>query len=46
MIELTEVEASLILQFIHDSGLEYLAESCEESGVDFDALIEKLGAGK
>ncbi len=41
-VELLPEEAEVIAQFIEDSGIEYLAESCEDRGLSVENLIEKL----
>ncbi len=35
-------EAEVLAQFIEDSGIEYLAESCDDRGLSVEDLIEKL----
>lgn len=35
-------EAKVLVQFIDDTGIEYLAESCENRGLSVQELIEKL----
>ena len=35
-------EAMVLLQFITDSGMEYLYEYADDFEVDIDALIDKL----
>jgi len=43
-IELTlkPEEAEVLVQFIEDSGIEYLGESCEDRGLDLEELMDKL----
>ncbi|MGC0863533.1 hypothetical protein [Pantoea agglomerans] len=40
--KLERLEAALLLQFITDSGMEYLFEYSEDFEVDVDSLIDKL----
>lgn len=40
--KLDRLEAALLLQFINDSGMEYIFEYSEDYEVDVDALIDKL----
>lgn len=40
--KLERLEAAVLLQFITDSGMEYLYEYADDFEVDIDALIDKL----
>ncbi|MGC1062848.1 hypothetical protein WKH44_16225 [Pantoea agglomerans] len=40
--KLERLEAAVLLQFITDSGMEYLFEYADDFEVDIDALIDKL----
>lgn len=42
--KLERLEAAVLLQFITDSGMEYLYEYADDYEVDIDALIDKLKA--
>lgn len=39
---LERLEAAVLLQFITDSGMEYLYEYADDFEVDIEALIDKL----
>lgn len=40
--KLNRLEAAVLLQFITESGMEYLYEYADDFQVNIDALIEKL----
>jgi hypothetical protein len=40
--KLERLEAAVLLQFITDSGMEYLYEYADDFEVDVDSLIDKL----
>lgn len=40
--KLERLEAALLLQFIADSGMEYIFEYSDDFEVDVDSLIHKL----
>lgn len=40
--KLERLEAAVLLQFINDSGMEYLYEYADDFEVDVDELIDKL----
>jgi len=43
MDQLTATEARIIKTFAEDMGLEYLAEYCDDNGIELDDLLDKLG---
>lgn len=43
MDQLTSIEARILKTFAEDTGLEYLAEYCDDNGIELDDLMDKLG---